>query len=141
MSDQIPYEQQLGYLEARVQQQSPAQQEQPQPQEPTAEQLEQEQRRLQELDAVLHEQDHNTYTRPNLDASNTSARSSNAPSAEQLAEERRDSDARSIYIGNVDYQAYWEDIPECFVVGVNQEIYRSTEEKLGIILNMLRLLQ
>lgn len=29
--------------------------------------------------------------------------------------------------GNVDYQAYWEDIPECFVVGVNQEIYRSTD--------------
>ncbi len=29
--------------------------------------------------------------------------------------------------GNVDYQAYWEDIPECFVVGVNQEIYRKTD--------------
>ncbi len=29
--------------------------------------------------------------------------------------------------GNVDYQAYWEDIPECIVVGVNQEIYRRTD--------------
>lgn len=29
--------------------------------------------------------------------------------------------------GNVDYQAYWEDIPECIVVGVNQEIYRKTD--------------
>jgi predicted alpha/beta superfamily hydrolase len=29
--------------------------------------------------------------------------------------------------GNVDYQTYWEDIPECFVVGVNQEIYKKTD--------------
>jgi len=29
--------------------------------------------------------------------------------------------------GNVDYQAYWENIPECFVIGVNQEVYRKTD--------------
>lgn len=102
MSDQISYEQQLNYLEARVQPQSSTQ-EQSQPQEPTIEELEQEKRRLQELDAVLDAQDHNTYTNPDLVDSSNSGDSSGVPTAAQLDAERRESDARSVYIGNVDY--------------------------------------
>lgn len=102
MSDQISYEQQLNYLEARVQPQSSTQ-EQSQPQELTIEELEQEKRRLQELDAVLDAQDHNTYTNPDLVDSSNSGDSSGVPTAAQLDAERRESDARSVYIGNVDY--------------------------------------
>lgn len=83
MSDQISYEQQLNYLEARVQPQSSTQ-EQSQPQEPTIEELEQEKRRLQELDAVLDAQDHNTYTNPDLVDSSNSGDSSGVPTAAQL---------------------------------------------------------
>ncbi|CCG25185.1 cytoplasmic RNA-binding protein [Candida orthopsilosis Co 90-125] len=102
MSDQISYEQQSNYLEARVQPQSSTQ-EQSQPQELTIEELEQEKRRLQELDAVLDAQDHNTYTNPDLVDSSNSGDASGVPTAAQLDAERRESDARSVYIGNVDY--------------------------------------
>ena len=29
--------------------------------------------------------------------------------------------------GNIDYQSYWEDIPDCIVVGVNQADTRSND--------------
>ncbi|KAI5970811.1 hypothetical protein CANMA_000230 [Candida margitis] len=131
MSDQIPIEKQQNYPEHQFQaqdapqlqpqhaaqyvsqplsqfqhqptQQQSQQQQQPQQEGPTVEQLEQEKRRLEELDAVLDAQDRNTYTHPDLLDQNSSAGSSSVPSAAQLDAERRESDARSVYIGNVDY--------------------------------------
>ncbi|KAI5956003.1 hypothetical protein KGF57_003489 [Candida theae] len=134
MSDNVPHEQQPGNIQSFPQSQSVPQY-QTQPSEPTIEQLEQEKRRLQDEMSDLDAQgDPNTYTNPDItNTVDSSHESSSAPSsANQLDAERRDSDARSVYIGNVDYPTTPLELQQHFSpVGVVNRVTIMTNKVTG----------